>query len=92
MSDSLESQAASLGIPLHIVIDDRMRYSSCDAHAANLASIEGTQAIYQGECAMGHHYDMEFEIEELKKMAHIENGELVFGDKKGFVSDGLEEF
>lgn len=92
MSESLETQAAHLGIPLQMKIDDDTRYSYCSAHMATLASIEGKNAIYKGECNNGHIYEAEFEIEELQRMAHIENGEIVFGDKKGYEADKLEEY
>jgi hypothetical protein len=93
MSNStLESQANLFGIPMQITIDNDLRYSDCDAHMATLTSIEGKHAIYKGECMMGHNYEMSYEIEELKKMAHIENGEIVFGDKKDFVAGDLEEY
>lgn len=89
---SLEAQAAQLGIPMSITVTDKLRYSYCDAHQANLASIEGKQAVYKGECANGHNYEMEYEIEELQRMARIENGELVFGDGKGYQATDLEEY
>lgn len=93
MSLGLEAQANSLGIPMHIVVDDSLRYSYCSAHAANLVSIEGTQAIYKGECANGHEYDMEFEIEELRRMMTLnKDGTISIGNDRGFVSEGLQEY
>lgn len=91
MQPTLEARANTLGIPTHIVIDDKLRYQECAAHAANLVSIEGKNAIYQGECGVGHHYDMEFTFEELRRMMHIENGEIVYGNAKAFEGGELEE-
>ena len=90
--DSLEAQAAALGIPMRITVNDDLRYVDCDAHSAMLVAVHGTEATYQGECNVGHHYEMRFQVDELKKMAHIENGEIVYGSAKSFVADGLEEF
>lgn len=92
VSASMEAQAKTLGIPTHIIIDDVTRYSDCDAHAANLVSIEGKIAVYKGECNMGHNYESRMEIHELQKMAHIENGEIVYGSKKDFEMPSLENF
>lgn len=89
---SLEAQANSLGIPMQIAVDDGLRYSDCDAHMANLVSIEGKLAVYKGECMMGHNYEMRREIEELRRSAQIIGGELVFGSEKGFVAGELEDF
>lgn len=92
MSETLEAKAAMLGIPMQLNVDDKLRYSYCDAHMANLVSIEGKNAVYKGECANGHQYEMEYEIEELKRMAQIVNGEIVFGGQKGYQADSLEEY
>lgn len=89
---SLEAQAASLGIPMQMTVDDGLRYSYCDAHVANLASIEGKIAIYRGECGNRHEYEQRFEVEELQRMARIENGEIVVGNGKAFKAEELEEF
>jgi hypothetical protein len=88
----MEAKAEALGIPMQLMVNDDLRYSYCDAFEATLVSIEGTKAIYQGVCANGHHYEMDFEIEELKKQAYIENGEIVYGSKKDFVAGDLEEY
>jgi hypothetical protein len=88
---SLQAQASSLGIPMTIPIDDGLRYEECDAHLATLKSIEGTKAVYQGQCNMGHNYMQDFEIEELQQMVHVENGELVYGVDKGYQAQNLEE-
>jgi len=88
---SLEAQARNLGIPMQMVVDDGLRYDYCDAHSATLVSIEGTKAVYGGECNNGHIYEMEYEIEELQQKAHIENGEIVYGTEKGFKAGKLEE-
>lgn len=89
---SLEAKANKLGIPMQIPIDNHLRYSYCDAHAATLQSIEGTYAVYSGQCACGHEYRMRYEIEELKKMSRIENGEIVVGQGKGYIAEDLGEF
>jgi hypothetical protein len=93
---SLESQATELGIPMQIRIDDKTRYSYCDAHMANLASIEGKHAIYKGECANGHVYEVRRLIAELQqevvRSAQIINGEVVVGDGKSFAATDLEEY
>lgn len=89
---SLEAQAATLGIPLHIQIDNDTRYSDCVAHAANLVSIEGRNAVYKGECGVGHQYENEFTIEELRNMARIENGSIVYGTGKTPELPSLGEF
>lgn len=89
---TLEAQAAALGIPMKMMVNDDLRYSYCDAFEATLASIEGQKAIYQGVCANGHHYEMDFLIDELKEKASIVNGEIVFGHDKGFKAQDLEEY
>lgn len=89
---SLESQASELGIPMEIVIDDSTRYPECDAHAATLASIEGTKAIYRGQCANRHVYRMEYEIHELQQQVEVIDGEYVVGQGKGHKLDDLEEY
>lgn len=93
---SLEAQAAELGIPMQIQIDDETRYSYCDAHMATLASLEGKHAIYKGECANGHTYEVKRLVAELqaevKRTMQIINGEVVIGDDAGFSSPGLEEY
>lgn len=89
---SLEATAKGLGIPMQIEITDGIRYRSCDAHMASLVSIEGTNAIYRGQCSNRHQYEMRYNIAELKNMTHIENGEIVFGSEKGHKFDGLEDF
>jgi hypothetical protein len=89
----LESKAADLGIPMKMMVNDDLRYSYCSAFEATLASIEGQTAIYQGVCANGHHYKMDFEIAELQRKASIMNGEIVFGgDDKGYKAQDLEEY
>jgi hypothetical protein len=89
---ALEAQANELGIPMQMQIDNNIRQAGCDAHMANLASIEGTTALYKGECANRHVYEARFQIEELKKMARIENGEIVIGGQKGYQAEELGEY
>lgn len=89
---SLEARAASMGIPMQMEINDGIRYSYCDAHMANLISIEGKMAEYAGECANGHKYDVRLNIEDIKRSARIENGEIMYGPKKDFEAPSLEEF
>lgn len=89
---SLEAQAAKLGIPMKVKVDDGLRYSYCDAHMATLISIEGTHAVYKGVCANRHKYSLRMKIEELQNMARIEGGEVVYGAGKGFKAEELEEF
>jgi hypothetical protein len=91
MNDTLEQQAASAGIPMQIAVDDDLRHADCDAHMATLSSIEGTIAIYRGECNMGHHYELRREIAELKENVSIMNGSLAIGEGKGFKAGDLEE-
>lgn len=90
--ETLEAQANSLGIPMHIAIDDNLRYTTCDAHMANLVSIEGKHAVYKGECVNQHVYETRFEIQELQRRAQIVNGELSFGSGKSFQAQPLEEY
>lgn len=89
---SLAAQAAALGIPMKMIVDDGLRYSYCDAHEATLMSIEGDKALYQGTCNAGHHYEMAYEITELQKGVSIVNGELVYGKSKDFKAPSLEEY
>ena len=90
---SLEAQARQLGIPMMLDVDDGLRFTDCVAHEATLVSIEGDHAIYQGVCPVGHHYEQRFEIAELQKMAHIENGEIVYGgETKEMKAPPLQEF
>lgn len=89
---SLEAQAASLGIPMKMIVNDDLRYSYCDAFEATLASIEGQKAFYKGVCVNGHRYEMDFLIDELKEKASIVNGEIVFGEDKGFKAQDLEAY
>lgn len=93
---SLESEAASLGIPMKIVVDDKLRYSYCDAHEAVLVSLEGKHAIYKGQCANGHRYEVKRLVSELQaefsqKLQFI-NGRLSLGREEGFKAGDLEEF
>lgn len=90
MAESLEAMALREGIPLKMMVDDELRYSDCDAHMADLTGIEGTVAIYKGECNVGHHYDMRREINEIRQQAQISGGKIVIGDDKGFVAPGAE--
>lgn len=90
MSESLEAMAAREGIPMKMLVDDGLRYSYCSAHMADLVSIEGTQAVYRGECANRHQYEMRRELDEIRQMAQIVNGELAYGNDKGFVAPGAE--
>lgn len=92
MADTLEAQAKQLGIPMQVVVDDGLRYSYCAAHTATLASIEGTRAVYSGECANRHKYEMTYEIHELQQKAQIVNGEIVVGEGKGYKAQDLEEY
>ncbi len=90
---SLAAKALELGIPMQIEIDNELRYSYCDAHMADLASLEGKKyAIYKGECSCRHTYEIRREIQELQQSAQIVNGEIMYGNQKGFVADELEEF
>lgn len=90
---SIAAQARELGIPMQIPIDDELRHSYCDARMADLASIEGKKtAVYKGECSCRHTYMIRREIQELQRSAQILNGEIVYGNEKGFVADELEEF
>lgn len=91
-SKDLEAQAGALGIPMQIRIDDNLRYNFCDARVADLASIEGETAVYKGECSCRHHYEIRYEIEELRKMVQIVNGQLVVGQNKSFKAGQLEEY
>jgi hypothetical protein len=78
---SIEAKASELGIPMKMVVDDGLRYRDCDAHEATLVSVEGGKAIYRGVCFWGHRYEMEYLVSELQAMAHIENGEIVYGEE-----------
>lgn len=89
---SLEVQARDLGIPMEIEIDDGTRYDYCDAHMGTLASIEGTTAVYKGQCSNRHVYQMRVEIEELRRRYSIVDGELVMGEEKGYKANDLEEY
>lgn len=89
---SLEAKAKELGIPMQLVVDDGLRYSYCAAHMGTLTAIEGTLTVYSGQCGNRHRYEMRYEIQELQKMAHIENGEIVVGQGKGYKADNLEEY
>ena len=89
---SIEAQAAELGIPMEVKIDDLTRYDTCDAHMATLVSIEGTRALYKGQCVNQHVYEQTFEIAELQQMARIEGDEIVYGSGKAFKANGLEEY
>lgn len=93
---TLEAEARSLGIPMQIHVDDETRYSWCSAHMANLTGIEGKHAIYKGECANGHLYEVRRLISELqqemKNSVQIINGGVVVGKDEGFSSPGLAEY
>lgn len=94
---SLEAEAARLGIPMTIQVDDELRYSDCDAHMATLTGIEGKHAQYQGECNMGHIYDVKRLVSELqseykKKLMIGAEGKLVFGLDEGFKAGDLQEY
>lgn len=94
---SLEAQAAELGIPMQIVVDDDTRYSYCSAHTATLTSLEGKHAYYSGECDNRHVYHVKRLVSELqseykKKLQVGANGKLVWGMDEGFKAGELEEF
>lgn len=88
--ETLEQVATREGISMKMLVDDGLRYSYCDAHMADLVSIEGTQAVYRGECSNRHQYEMRREIDEIRQNAHIQGGQMVYGDDKGFVAPGAE--
>lgn len=81
---------------MQIKIDDDIRYNDCVAHMANLASIEGKHAIYKGECAVGHIYEVRRLISELQQemlqSVQIINGQISVGKDEGFSSPGLAEY
>lgn len=89
---SLEAQARELGIPMKVAITDDIRYSDCDAHMADLVAIEGTEAVYRGECDFRHEYQQRFEIEELQQSLQIIGGQIAIGSGKGYKATGLEEY
>jgi hypothetical protein len=96
--NTLESEAAELGIPMQIVIDDETRQEDCDAHAATLVSIDGGKhATYQGQCNMGHHYKVrrlvsELQAEYKKKVTYDVHGEVQYGLGEDFDGGNLEEY
>lgn len=92
MSDSLEALAKQYGIPMEVEINDDTRQKDCDAHMATLVSIEGKQAIYEGECTVGHHYEFVHELTEAQQAIQIVNGELSLGADKGYEATNLQEY
>lgn len=84
-----------LGIPEKIPINNRERHYNCNAGEAVFTSMEGEYAVYRGVCSYRHAYQKKILVKrkEVKtiKEATIQDGELVYGDNKGFEATGLEE-
>lgn len=93
---NLSAQAKAAGIATKIPITANIRHPDCEASYAELISIEGNDAIYQGICCVGHRYDIRVQINKVKEKnkqnIQINSNGLRIGSGEHFEATDLEEY
>lgn len=78
--------ASKLGVASVIPITDAIRQPDCSASFAELAGVQGKHAIYVGECACRHRYEIKVllkKAQEEYKLSLGRDGGIGIGSGKG---------
>lgn len=87
--------AQKLGIAEKIPITSAIRQPGCDAQYAELAGVQGKHALYVGECACRHRYEIKVLIKKAQSMHQLSigrDGGLSIGAGKGHKIGELDEY